>query len=208
MKRLLIILAVLLLSPPAYGAEEGGKQSDDENGSPEYYMNKTEWITLKLLGGNYGVGGSISFFTLRKTNFYWEILRFSGAYGGPGFGSGTSYFWTLGTIWGGQIFLTDSNRHELRIGGGFFFGPIGQELYEPIVEKEGFCSNENSGNCVTTIDEGLSSIFSIVPTINYVYHCSKVFTFLSGLDLYIPVTKIMSRKLPDMPIMASFGVAF
>lgn len=121
------------------------------------YRTKTEWFSLHFVAGNYGVGGSFSFFTVRWRYFYWEIARFQGA----GFVNSTFTATANGkTMLGFPLFLSSNNRHELRFGVGFSAG---------ISEKDSF-----------------AAFINIPFEVSYVFHAARKFALQTGLSLEFP----------------------
>jgi hypothetical protein len=61
------VVAILLLGFLfSLSAEEPQK-------TQKFSRTQTEWVSLAFVGGNYGFGGNISWFTVRAKYFYSEI---------------------------------------------------------------------------------------------------------------------------------------
>jgi len=130
------------------------------------YIRKTEWFSNLLIFGNYGIGWSGSFVTLRWRYFYWEILRsqvvmFPNTQEDNGF---RKISLSLRTMFGVPLFITDDYHNEFRIGTGISAGYTGDS------------------------DVGIFSIITIPVEISYVNHMSKQWAFQIGLSVELPVS--------------------
>ena len=126
-KALIAILLIGFLS--SLSGEEMPTQEIDSLSSifmkttpSELRRTKTEWFAISVVGGNVGIGGKLSFFTLRWKAFYWEILRLHA--------SGIYYnimAFNGGTMFGVPLFLTPDDKNEFRFGIGLS-GGLNQSL--------------------------------------------------------------------------------
>jgi len=117
--------------------EDGDEPADVLD--PEHLRTKTEWVSLRIGGSNYGGAGMLSAFTLRWELFAWDILRFSGA--GGALISGGDRSWTLagGTAVAVPWHFVDDGRFEIRFGLGLMVGWVNveEELLGLILVPEG-----------------------------------------------------------------------
>ena len=135
----------------------------------EDYRTGTEWLSLSLVGGNYGVGESISFFTFRWKYFLWEAIRLQITWLDPLL-SGDIYSINFKTMVGIPIFIknTYANQHEFRICSGFTGG---RSHYQDRDKKY----------------YALESFINIPLEVSYLYHMHSNFTFQIGLTADFPV---------------------
>jgi len=133
----------------------------------EKYRTGTEWLSLSFVGGNYGVGGSISFFTFRWKYFLWEAIRLQATRLDPMLSSGI-FSLNFKTMVGVPIFVknTYANQHEFRICSGITGGLI---------------SYRNKEN------ENFESFINIPLEVSYLYHLHSNFTFQIGFIADFPV---------------------
>ena len=142
--------------------------SADEPQKPlKFSRTQTEWVSLAFMGGNYGLGGTFSFATLRWNHVYWEIARFQL----NTTSKGSSFMGK--TMVGFPLFLTQNNRHEIRLGVGLSGGMTAIEVY----------SDPNDTASVRTF----YSMIQLPIEASYVLHISKEFAFQVGASLDIPV---------------------
>jgi hypothetical protein len=142
----------------------------------ELYKYKTEWISLSFIGGNYGLGCNISFFTFRWKYFFWETMRFQ-----------TMMYWKahstsfLGkTIVGVPIFFGFADRHEIRIGTGFSGG---------VIRKKSF-----------------DSAIHIPVEILYVFHFNNFIAFQTGITADFPLPPLYSGENHKyIPLIGGFA---
>lgn len=143
--------------------------SADEPQKPlKFSRTQTEWVSLAFVGGNYGLGATLSFATLRWKYFYWEVAKAQftatkGLYRNNLVGK---------TIVGFPLFLTQNNRHELRFGTGLS-GGITQYL-----SKEGTAGSA---------DPKFKSFIHIPVEVSYIFHISKHFSMQMGVSVDFPV---------------------
>jgi len=135
------------------------------------YRTGTEWVSGSFVIGNYGFGGSITFFTIRWKYFYWDILSFTGQQIADYFSEDTMLSLIFKTTFGFPIFLTSDNRNELRIGTGFSGGLSNKSLPE-----------YDSGDYAH-----LHSYINIPLKLSYVHHIFRHFSFEVGVTLDLPV---------------------
>ena len=135
----------------------------------EKYRTGTEWLSLSFVGGNYGVGGSISFFTFRWKYFLWEAIRLQATRLDPMLSSGI-FSLNFKTMVGVPIFVknTYANQHEFRICSGFTGG---RSHYQDRDKKY----------------YALESFINIPLEVSYLYHMHSNFTFQIGLTADFPV---------------------
>lgn len=123
-----------------------------------WLRNDTEWLTLRLQGGLWGFGGGAGLFTLRWRHFYWQIVRFDFTLGSP------INYYGGGSAIGVPIYLTNDDRHELRIALGTM-----AMFYQ------------------RDATHWASLHLALAPELVYAYHIKKHATLHVGLTVYIPL---------------------
>ncbi|HNW82956.1 MAG TPA: hypothetical protein PKG52_08710 [bacterium] len=174
MKKLFATFAIFVLS--ATLAAQDIKTAD----SKKFDRTTTEWMALYGGGGNYGPGGSLSFFTIRLDHFFWEIARFQTVVIKPK----DNFSYLFKTVYGASIYFDSRSRHELRIGTGFSAG-------------------------ATYYDDGDNDFFSLmnIPIdIYYVVHIKKYFAFQTGISLDLPLNFDVDDYRPVVFAFAGFRI--
>lgn len=147
----------------------------------EKLRTQVEWLAVRLIGGNYGIGAELSLFTIRAPYFVWEILRGGGGGGGPGFGKGlpnSAGAGYVGTALGVQIPLDPHNRHELRFLTGVFGGAMAQRLPDPPGSGYGEGAGYICDGPFVLLEAG------------YVHHILQRFAVQAGVELLVPTKKM------------------
>jgi hypothetical protein len=177
-KILFLLLLIFLISPSIVcSAELPSKYNDISEEKSEHFNNresyrtKTEGFALAFFGGNYGLGGGLTFVTLRWRYFFWEIFRLQI--------TGASYFknnrngWSLNakTMVGVPIFLDENNRHEIRLSTGF---------------SAGFSAKKDRDDIEDYVFYNQSNV-NIPFDVSYVFHLDKNVAFQIGAALDLPV---------------------
>jgi len=150
--------------------EEGDEPADVL--MPDYLRTKTEWVALRIGGGNYGGAAMLSAITLRRELFCWDILRVSGGGGvlekdeSDTGAEGTTdkdrrWIASGGTAVGIPWHFEDTGRFEIRFGVGVMVGLINS------VDEE----------------QVLGLIF--VPEGVLVWHAFEYFALQAGIDVQL-----------------------
>jgi len=154
--------------------------ADDEEPSEAIDMSafQVEWFGLRVYGGNFGGGGSITLLSLRWQYFYWDIMKGSGV-GSDGDSLGRLLAATGGTSFGFPWCVTDSGRHELRFGAGLFGGWVDHapgESLGPILLLEAY----------------------------YLYHLAEYFSIQTGMELNISTMPLNESEGLPAPVFNVF----
>lgn len=174
MKKLFAALAIFVLS--ATLTAQDVKIAD----SKKFDRTTTEWMALYGGGGNYGPGGSLSFFTIRTGYFFWEIARFQTIVIKPH----DNFSYVFKTVYGASIHIDSSYRHEIRIGSGFSAG-------------------------ATYYDGGDHKFFSLINIpvdVYYVFHIRRYFAFQTGVSLDMPLNFDVDDYRPVVFAFAGFRI--
>ena len=145
------------------------------------YVNNTEWFATGFVGGNYGLGLTVSFATFRWKSFFWETMRFQFTM----LKNIDSYAINAKTMIGVPFFFGFANQHELRIGTGV---------------AGGYSSKDFSGDNDNSIEVNLSIPFEI----SYVFHADKYFAFQTGLIIDLPVLYHCYNEGYYLPVFSGF----
>ncbi len=122
-----------------------------------FIKTKTEWFSFALGYGTYGLSGHVSVCTLRWHSFFWETLRIQSSYD---FITQNAFALRAETASGIPFFLTDDNRHEIRISAGL---SLGAEFFK------------NSFSSIDALTE-----------VSYVFHISDEMAFQIGAAAKFP----------------------
>lgn len=153
--------------------------------SKKFDRTTTEWMSLYGGGGNYGPGGSLSFFTVRTKHFFWEIARFQITIIDKK--EDASYLFK--TVYGASIYLDSRSRHEIRIGTGFSGGFTHKKIFENDYDSRAF-----------------HSIINIPIDIYYVVHIKRYFAFQTGISLDMPLNFDVDDYRPVVFAFAGFRI--
>ncbi len=95
------------------------EKEPDIKKSYEYSFIKTntEKFAFSMGYGTYGLTTRLSIFTLRWRRVFWETVKIHAAYN-----NSEAFSVKLGTAVGVPFFITDDNRHEIRLSGGIGLG--------------------------------------------------------------------------------------
>ncbi|MGI6394854.1 MAG: hypothetical protein ACOX2F_09065 [bacterium] len=159
------------------------------------YVNKTEWMALAFVGGNYGLGFTISFCTFRWEYFFWESLRLQ-----------FTMLESLGsiaingkTMVGIPFFYGFANQHELRLSAGLA-GGLSEHKYIFLGQKK-----KNSKSVIIVRDVDSITVHMSIPLeISYVFHINKFFALQTGLILDMPVCYENFRDTYYIPSFSGF----
>jgi len=168
-----LVIAILLLG---FLFSLSGKEAQQPQ---KFSRTQTEWFSLAFIGGNYGAGANISWFTVRAKYFYSEILRFQFSMTPVG-----RFSINMKTMIGIPLFLTKNNAHELRFGAGF---SAGYSVYEN--PKYSF----------------FQSFFNIPLEISYIFHIAKHFSLQFGIIIDLPLFFDDSDQDDDTDISVDTG---
>ncbi|HNW82722.1 MAG TPA: hypothetical protein PKG52_07520 [bacterium] len=144
----------------------------------KYYRTDTEWLSLKFIGGNYGLGVDFSFFTFRWEKIYWEMIRCSIM--NREFESDTQHYF-LKTMFGIPFFTGFASRHEIRISTGI----------------SGGVSNYKS-------EENFLSFINIPFELSYTFHITHFFSFQIGTLIELPVFFDSYSNTYYVPVISGF----
>lgn len=126
-----------------------------------FIKTKTEWFSFALGYGTYGLSGHASVCTLRWRSFFLETLRIQGSYD---FITQDAFALRAETASGIPFFLTDDNRHEIRISAGL---SLGAEFF-----KSSF------------------SPIDVLTEVSYVFHISDEMAFQAGAAAKFPFATV------------------
>jgi len=162
----------------------------------ELYKSKTEWFAASFVGGNYGLGCSLSFFTLRWGNFFWEAMRIQFTMLLPL----STYALNGKTMIGIAAFFGYANQHEFRVSAGISGGMADHKI---VFKKEIDYSSTNA--TIVDIDD-FTTVLNIPFEISYVFHAQKNFAFQVGITVDFPVLFNGNGFQHDyyIPIISSF----
>ena len=151
--------------------------------SPTRLREKTEWLAIRFAGGNRGIGGFASLFTIRWPHFYWEIAR--------GYWGGANTVWALGgTAVGIPWHIDKWGRHEIRFGLALMAGvTVGPRRENPASDAD-----DNADDHVWSVNSPLH----LAPEIYYVWHARERFALEVGLDLTIGLGTTDEDYAPPM----------
>lgn len=178
MKNTVLTVAIFLFSALLSAADLSTETKTAD--SQKFDRTQTEWVSLYGGGGNYGPGGSLSFFTIRLDHFFWEIARFQTVVIKPK----DNFSYLFKTVYGTSIYLDSRSRHELRIGTGF---SAGATYYDPG-------------------DNSFFSLMNIPVDIYYVVHIKKHFAFQTGISLDLPLNFDVDDYRPVVFAFAGFRI--
>lgn len=174
-----ILLLTLLLFITIEAKSKSTVQQSDKKLSHYQHQTVTEWFSISITTGTYGVlGANLSFFTIRSKSFYWEIAR--GEIGGLVSGIHLNGKSMVGI----PFYVGRDNTNEIRVGGGL-----------------------SAGAAETTLGKGgVYAIFNLAFEVSYVKHFLKHLATQIGFSIDIPlvIDDSMGRnnRFPNMKIFA------
>ena len=155
----------------------------------EKYMTKTEWFAASFVGGNYGLGFSLSFFTVRWSNFFWEVIRIQFTMLMPL----DTHSITGKTMIGIAAFFGYANQDELRVSIGLSGGMAEHRILTMDKDDD---SNE--------VFEMLFIPFEV----SYVHHLKLNFAIQTGITFDFPIFSMSSSQvyIPNISAFVGFRI--
>ena len=157
-----------------------GLYADEKKTAKTFDRTATEWISLYGGGGNYGFGGGFIFPTVRRKHFYWETARAQITYRNDDVKA-----FNFRSIFGIPFFLTNDDRHKIRLGTGVSAGYV-----------KYWKDNDTPG----WYKRGNTSYFLFPIEVSYVFHIHKYFSFFINVAGDFPVQYFDKSKKDAMYI--------